>query len=139
MRNHTVFLSVVFLLIALTACSSNQVQTGSPQDHPKALQENLADRNLEVGQQVERIPNFSVKGWKYVDDKNLTVMGGDSKTYLVTLQNKCYGLGLSASSLLIKSAGDVQLGRHDTFLVKNKGMTINHCKVETMHELNPIP
>lgn len=103
----------------------------------KALADLLAKENYKIGNLVEYVPDFRVKGWKYVDPRHMTVVGAESRRYLVSLQ-KCYGLSFRQSYLLPKTSKADRLTRHDTFLVKNKGMTVAHCDVKDVYELNPI-
>jgi len=137
-RNVKFCLLLGFLFAAVTACSSNPAQPAKPQEQSSALKTQMTKLDLELGPQVDQIVNLSIDTWKYMNDKNFTVTGGDSQTYLVTLQAKCYGLSLPTSSLIMATSKDNQLTKHDTILVKNKGMTINHCKVEEMHEVKPM-
>lgn len=126
------------LMISVTAFSSPQVPAESVRKQPEAAKAQLADQNLEVGQKVDFIPGFRLKGWKYVDPWHMTVLGDEESPYLVTLQNKCYGLGSKRAFLVVKNSKHDQLARNDEFLIKNYGRNVARCRVKEVHQLDPV-
>lgn len=132
------FLVRGLLIIAVTVYCCGQLQAESTFKKPELLQSELTALNLKVGQLVKHVPGFTTKGWKYLTPWNIAVAGSESQSYLVTFQNKCYGLHLKRSSLFPTPSVAGQLARNDNILIKNYGQTIAHCKVKEVHQLDQI-
>jgi hypothetical protein len=123
-------------LLTVSPAFASQVQSGNSPSQTSAV-EVLASQGFEIGDVVDFVPDFQLKGWKYVDPRYMTVLGAESRRYLVSLQ-KCYGLNLPSSFLIPKTSKSDRLAKNDTFLVKNRGMTVAHCDVKAVYELNKL-
>ena len=117
---------------------SEPVQATTWKESNDALEAQLAESGFKQGPVVEFVPGFTLKGWEFVSPWYMTVKGSESSTFLVTLQNKCFGLDLKRSSLIVKNSKSKRLARNDTFLIKNQGMTVAHCKVKEVNQLDPL-
>lgn len=137
MINTKHFISTGLAIIAAAALISNHAFADEMGAKSKNLKTLLAEQNLEMGELVEFVPEFRVNGWTYVEPRHMTVVGAESRRYLVSLQ-KCYGLGLPRAFLIPRLSKSDRLARYDTFLVKNNGMTVAHCDVKDVYELNPL-
>ncbi len=129
---------LAFLITVLTACASNPSQSKSPKEQPKSVQEQLAEQNLQVGEEVKRIFDLRMDGWKYLDKKNMTVHGGEEQSYLVTFRYACQGLGLPTTVIVPLTSKMNQLTRNDRFQINNKMDTIDYCRVHILHELDQV-
>ena len=125
-------------MAVLTAFAGSQAQAKSPQEHPKDVQNQLADLNFQVGDQVDKIFEFRMDGWKFLNRKHIIVLGGESQSYLVTLKHSCHGLSLPTTIVLAFTSKKNQLTRNDNFQLNNKGQTIDYCTVKSVHELEQI-
>jgi len=131
--------SIAFFLIPLLmACATPQQQSVSPQQQPETVESQLMELQFQVGDPVERIYDFRVDGWKFLDKKNLLMHGGDSQSYLVTLKPSCNGLSLPTSLLVPLASKQGTLTKNDRFQVRNKENTIDYCRVNLIHDLVPI-
>jgi hypothetical protein len=128
----------VFFIVSLAIFCSSQLQAQRIGEDKDALRAELAAQGFRIGEVVEHVPDFSIKGWKYLDSWNLSVIGAEDRTYMVTLQNKCYGLSLERTYLLPRQSKRDRLARNDQFLIKNQGRTVAHCKVKEVRQLDPI-
>lgn len=68
------------LVTMIVGCASQPERT---------LEEHLSDLGYRLGETVDRIQNYKINGWNYLDDRHLIFDGGPSQKYLITLQIDC--------------------------------------------------
>jgi len=123
------------LLAAMFALAAGSCAT--TQQSPKSLEELLKDKNYRMGQEVDRIQNYTINGWNYVNRENLILHDGVNRRYLVTFRNMCQGL--PANELVAYTTTTSQLTKFDKFLVRDKGSKIiDHCYIQSLHKLERI-
>jgi hypothetical protein len=123
------------ILLALTAgLALAAASCATMQQAPNTLDKTLKDKGYTIGEPVDRIYNYSVNGWNYLDQDNLILLDGANRHYLVTFRNQCRGL--RNNEIVAYTATTSQLTKFDKFLVKDRGSNIvDHCYIESLHRL----
>lgn len=125
----TVLLAALFALAASSCATTQQA--------PQSLEDLLKDKNYRMGQEVDRIQNYTINGWNYVNRENLILHDGVNRRYLVTFRNMCQGL--PDNELVAYTTTTSQLTKFDKFLVRDKGSRIiDHCYIQSLHKLEKI-
>jgi len=106
-------------------------------DAKTSLEGALAEHGYRAGAVVEQVPGFRLDGWKAVDSKHLIVFGDAGQGYLVTLEDRCYGLG--GKSLAVRTRARGVLAARDEFQVKHMGQVADRCPVDTLQRLETAP
>ena len=128
-------LIVVSLLLSLSVCGcSNQPVQSSDEKIANAL----ADMQLQKSSPNERIRNYQVNSWRYVDQYSLIIEAGFKQNYLVTLSMPCPGLMGAMSIGFTSSAGSFD--KFEDIIVKAPvGRRADRCPVADIVKLEPIP
>ncbi len=126
MFNLRSFLALTAMAIALCACAA------SP-DMPRTLAQKLETRNLTVGEQVNRIRNYRLNSWNYLDDRHVILSVGASDQYLVSLRNSCRELSSATHIAFTTTVGSLSV--HDKLLVTSPGGYIDRCFIESLNRL----
>ena len=118
--------------LALTAASCATMQ-----EPAKTLGQTLQEKGYKIGEPVDRIYNYTINGWNYVDRENLILLDGVNRHYLVTFRNQCHGL--PGNELVAYTTTTGQLTKFDKFFVKDPGSNIvDQCYVKSLHRLDKI-
>lgn len=115
--------------VMLAACAS------SPSSQPKSLDDKLAERGYKQGGAVERIVNWNIDGWSYIDDEHVVFSAGPARDYLVTVLVPCNGLS-SANTIGFSSTINA-VTKFDKLVVRNSGFT-DQCQIRELHELKRV-
>jgi len=99
------------------------------------LDELLAEQGLRLGAEVPSIADFQLDQRTYLDSRHLVLPAGDDRSYLVTLDGKCYGLG--GNRLIVQTRTRHQLAPRDKLMVTHEGRNVDVCGVKTLHALEP--
>ena len=105
------------------------------EDDNSALQQRLDRLGFQPGEVVDRVPNFRVNGWNYLDDSHVMIHGGPSRRFLIELRSRCQGLSTSQS--IGFSATASQLTRFDNLVVRGPGGRPQSCPIGEIRELIP--
>ncbi|MGD8580502.1 MAG: DUF6491 family protein, partial [Lysobacterales bacterium] len=84
MTRTILFALTVGLALAAASCATMQ-------QAPRTLDETLKDKGYTIGEPVDRIHDYTINGWNYVDRENLILLDGANRHYLVTFRNQCHG------------------------------------------------
>jgi len=123
-------LSLFFIPLAgLVACAG----TTSPQP---TLEQKLAAKNYRLGEPVERILQYRLDGWAYLDREHVIMQTAPSTYYLVSLRGPC--TGLSSAEVIAFTTTTSQLTRFDKLLVRNSGRMIDKCYIDSLHKLEKL-
>lgn len=95
--------------------------------------ERLAARGFVVKAEVERIQNYRINGWHYVDRRALVFRVGASRHYLVTLRKDCVELRGAEVVAFTDTVGN--LTPKDRVIVHGPGGLVEHCLIESLYEL----
>lgn len=101
-----------------------------------ALQQRLDRLGLQPGETVDRIQNYRVDGWNYLDDRHIMIFAGPSRRFLIGLMSNC--IGLSSAQRIGFTTTATQLTRFDRLVVRGPGRMQQTCPISEMRELNPI-
>ena len=112
--------------LLLAACASTPEQT------TEAL---LSKRGYEVAERVERIKNYRINGWNYVDDRHVIFGAGPRDNYLVTLTMGCTDLRGAEHIGFTTTTDDVT--PFDQLVVKTS-IGPRKCPIESLHKLNKV-
>jgi hypothetical protein len=126
MRARTKWLISLLLTVALLGCAA----TG---ESPLTVYQKLDQRDLRIVEQVDRIHDYRISGWNYLDPQHLILQGGVNQRYLVTLVRRCYGL---QSNYAIGFTSTVStLTTFDKILVRDVGNIVDECHIASLHRL----
>ncbi len=112
--------------IGLMACAGNP----GPQ---LTLEQKLAERNYQLGEPVERILQYRLDGWTYLDREHVIMQTEPSTYYLISLRKPCHDL-MTAETIAFTTTTN-QLTRYDKLLVKGSGSMVDHCYIDALHKL----
>lgn len=129
MSNRMLWLPALLAAFTLAACATSAGQ-------PKALDELLAERNYRLGEEVDRIHDYRIDGWNYVDREHLILRDGVRRNYLVTFVRPCNGL--QGSEVIAHTSTISALTRHDRFMVREAGNFVDQCYVKALHRLEKM-
>lgn len=102
-----------------------------------SLEEKLAERNYAMRGEIDRIQDYRIDGWYYVDDYNVIFRGGPSDYYLLTFNQRC--LNLRGAHTIGFSTTVGRVTRFDEVLVRDQsGMPPERCLISEMHRLEKL-
>jgi len=123
---------LLIMTMGLMACAS----AGSLIQKP-TLEQKLADRNYQLGEPVDRIMQYTVDSWSYLDREHVIMQTAPSTYYLVSLRRPCYGL-TSAETIGFTTTTS-HLTPFDKLVVRSSGRMIEQCYISALHKLAKIP
>jgi hypothetical protein len=117
--------------LLLAACA------GRP-DGPERLnlEQELAERYYVMGTPVDRIRNYRLNGWNYVDNYHVIMQAGVREHYLVTLRSHCPDLSTATSIAFTTTVGS--LTTSDALLVHGPGQLLDRCYIRHIDRLERI-
>lgn len=129
---NTILKSIVIpsLVALLCACA------GSPPEPEKTVDQILADKNLEIAEEISQLVAFNVRGWQYVNRQNVILEDGPSKKYLVELNRTCHNLDY-AHVIGFTSFGRV-VSKSEKLIVRDGSGRADHCLIKTIYRLEKI-
>lgn len=105
-------------------------------EQPLTLEEKLAAKGYQIGEQVRRIQNYRLHGWSYVDREHVIMSAGASDHYLVSLKSPCSDLQGAINIAFTTTVGN--LTDHDKLIVRAPGDLRDTCLIDTLHELEKV-
>lgn len=123
------FVSLAAIVTALMACAGSIGQQHT-------LEQKLAKKNYRMGEPVERIQQWRVDSWAYVDRRHLIMQTAPSTYYLVSLKNTCHGLGTAENIAFTTTTS--QLTHFDKLLVRGSGGLKEQCYITALHKLEKV-
>ena len=115
--------------LALMACAGAQQE-------PLTLEQKLAEKNYQLGEPVEKIYDYRLDGWNYLDREHVIMHTGPSGHYLVSLRNPC--VNLLGAEVIAFTTTVGHLTRYDKLLVKDTTRVLERCYIESLHKLEKI-
>ena len=112
----------------LTACA------GAQPEAEKTVDEILAENNLAIVEELDRLTAFNINSWQYVNEQNVILVEGVSRRYLVELRPKCPELQW-AQRIGFTSFGRIVQKNSDQILVTNGAGRIDRCTIRTFYSL----
>ncbi len=123
---YLVFILTSPLLVSCTTIPSNEDKVATT----------LEKMELEKGDTKDRILNYSIRSWKYVDRKHIILEARRKEYYLVTLRTPCTGLS-SAMDIGFTSFGS-SLNKFEKIIVKNTTGPNESCSIKEITQLVPL-
>ena len=121
-------LSLAVFTLSLTACA------GAQPEAEKTVDEILAEKNLAIVEELDRLTAFNINSWQYVNEQNVILVEGVSRRYLVELRPKCPELQW-AQRIGFTSFGRIVQKNSDQILVTNGAGRIDRCTIRTFYSL----
>jgi len=122
------FISIV-VAATLAACAATP-------EGGKTLEQKLAAKNYRLGEPVERIQQWRLDGWTYLDRQHVIMQTAPSTYYLVSLREICHGLS-SAEDIAFTTTVN-QLTRFDKLLVRSNHGSVDRCYISALHKLEKV-
>jgi len=120
------WLPAAWLIGALLGCATSA-------ESPLTVYQELDKRDLRIAEPVDRIQNYRISGWNYLDREHLILLDGVNRKYLVTLDRPCYGL--QTNEVIAHTSTTSVLTTFDKFLVRDVGNVVEQCYIESLHRL----
>lgn len=123
------------LTLTVAACAT---ATDTADDRAEKLASSLADKGYEMLAPVDRISNYRINGWIYVDEYNTIFEAGVSDYYLLTFDQRCMGLRTAFTIAFSRTTG--RLTRFDKVLVRDQaGGLLETCNINAIHRVRKTP
>lgn len=100
----------------------------------KDVSTKLTELGYEQGEVVERVDNYRVNGWNYIDDRHIVIYAGPSKRFLITTLNDCRDLS-SAENIGFTSTVN-SLSKFDKLVVRGAGGIVQNCPITEIRTLS---
>ncbi|NND44623.1 MAG: hypothetical protein HKN58_04825 [Xanthomonadales bacterium] len=132
MSLHVKMLLVSVFGALLASCAAQPTQGPKPLD----LDRQLAERHYLMGPPVDRIRNYQLSGWNYVDNHHVIMRAGVRDHYLITLRSYCPDLSSATSIAFSTTVGS--LTTSDALLVRGPGSILDRCHIRYINRLEKI-
>ena len=127
---------LVASVLSLAACQSAQERESYTATQEKELAQFLQKEELAVGEPAKNLFNFTINGFKPVNEMNLLVYASVKDTYLVKLSEPCFDLR-HAITVRLDSYSDV-LDNFDNVVVGSQFNMRQFCRIDRILHLSPI-
>jgi len=122
-------------LAILACCITGVLGAGfSAAAEPTALDNRLNKLGYARGEPLDRIHNYRVDGWNYLDDHHIMIYTGPSQRALITTQTACRELG-SAERIGFSTTAS-NLTKFDKIVVRGAGGILQQCQIQQIHQLD---
>lgn len=121
------------ILITATAVAACAAAPAPPEDD-RTLPLRLALRHFEIVEPVDRIRDFRINGWYYVDRRHVIFRAGVSKYYLLSFRSPCHTIHTAETIGFSTTIGRVT--RFDKVLVRDRAGFVEQCLITEIHKLN---
>ncbi|MBT8062122.1 MAG: hypothetical protein HKO64_00265 [Xanthomonadales bacterium] len=137
MKNWNCFFAVLMASALLGACASQPSTDLSLEPSTKmTLADKLREKRFVIEGPANRISNFRLSGWNYVDDYHVILTAGVRDHYLVTLRSYCYNLDGAFRIGFTSTIGS--LTTSDVLLVESPGGRADRCTIRSIDRLSRI-
>ncbi|MEH6558384.1 MAG: DUF6491 family protein [Oceanicoccus sp.] len=125
------------LTAMLFACASS---TPAPTPPAQLAQ----DRGYELGEPVDKIMNYRLDRWNYINPQAVIIHSGVNRDHLVTLRDRCHEL-MSAEVIATTSTGSAMRARFDAIIVSldgsrptNSASNTRKCYIDSIYAISKI-
>ena len=122
----------LFIGLAIVACS-NQPRVTSEEKVSAALEQ----LKMTPATKTERIRDYQVTGWRYIDAYNLIIQAGLKDQYLVSFQSPCFPLQTAFAIGFTSRTGT--LDKFEDIIVRDSVGRPERCAISEIVKLKPIP
>lgn len=124
-----------FTIAFIATLFTGACATTPHEDQP--LEQILADKNYKMGDEIDRIRDYRINGWNYVDDYNVVFQSGPSDHYLLTFSQRCINLRSAHAIAFTKTVG--RITRFDEVLVRDgSGLPAEKCMIDRIYRLEKL-
>lgn len=128
----TICLLVTLSYLSLLMACSQTIE----RDRDTTLAGTLDEMHLSKGEKVERIRDYRVDSWRYVDQYNLIIEAGKNEHYLVSLRVPCPELRNQFQIGFTSSTGT--LDKFENIVVKDRLSGTRECGISDIVKLEAI-
>ena len=121
------FLWISIITVALAACV-----TPAPESEPATLDEQLANLGYRPGEEIDRLSQYRISSWTYIDRQHFLFSSGPSHAYLVSLKTPCSELS-SVENLAFRTRTE-SLTPFDQIIVSTSAAP-RYCAIENIQKL----
>lgn len=100
----------------------------------ETLTTQLNKLGYEQGETIERVENYRVDGWNYLDDKHIVIYAGPSKRFLIATTIRCPDLS-SAEHIGFTSTVNT-ITKFDKLIVRGAGGIVQNCPIQEIKLLH---
>lgn len=100
------------------------------------LQDKLTKLGYARGEPIEKIQNYRVDSWNYIDDQHIMIYAGPSVRYLISTLGSCSDLA-TAEHIGFSSTAN-SLTKFDKLVVRGAGGMVRSCPIDAMYQLNSL-
>lgn len=126
-------LALLFLTYLLAACSHTQTDSKMGEE---LLNTFLIEEELQLSGSTDRIVNFTIDSWKYVNPYHIMIKTRRDDQYLVSLRTYCRGLD---TVLVIGTTGTTgSLTKFDNIIFKDSFSGRENCSIKDIIKLEPV-
>ena len=131
------FLMITVTAVLLAACASQpSTDLSLKPSGQMTLADKLKAKNYVIEGPANRISNFRLSGWNYVDDYHVILTAGVKNHYLVTLRSYCYNLDGAFRIGFTNTIGS--LTTSDSLLVEGPGGRADRCAIRSIDRLSKV-
>lgn len=123
------FAACLFTLLLLFGCASRTTPA-------RTIEAVLTEMEMQRAENISRISNYRINGWRSIDDSSLIITAGLKEYYLVTLLGPCFGLRDAFSIGYTTTAGS--LDRFESILVEGPGSRMEFCRINNITRLRNL-
>lgn len=105
-------------------------------DADDALQAHLTKLGYRQADTVEKVQNYRVDGWNYIDSKHIVIYAGPGQRYLIGTMGDCSDLS-SAENIGFTSTVNY-LTKFDKLIVRGAGGFKRNCPISEIYRLESI-
>lgn len=98
------------------------------------LDARLAKLGYARGEAVDRIHDYRIDAWNYLDDRHIMLYTGVSQRALITTQTDCHELSTAENIGFSTTARD--LTKFDKIVVRGAGGIMHQCQIREIHQLD---
>ncbi len=118
---------IVFLAAGLAACAA-----AAPEKPALTRDEQLANLGYRPGEQIDRLSQYRISDWNYLDNKHFLFSSGPTHAYLISLKSPCTELR-SVENIAFRTRTE-SLTPFDDIIVPTSGVP-RYCAIESIQKL----
>lgn len=127
----TKFFVVACIALLASACSQTPTVSGD-----ETIDSFLAQEELTPALPTERIVNFTIDSWKYIDPYNIMIKTKRKENYLVSLGTNCQRLENNIAIGTTSTGG--ALTKFDKIIYDDHALGPQDCLIRNIVKLEPI-
>lgn len=137
-QHKTALLAAIPLTLLLSSCQlSNGSNTGSVDARNQTeIAAELLRMEVRIANEVQSLSNYTVNGFKAINDMSLVVTAGVHDHYLITLAVPC--LGLPYAFTVGFEQRSINISNFDNILVNSLHQRVERCPIARIYHLEDV-